>query len=663
MLRASSLGPILSSTYRICIEQCPHLHQTAFPQHKRHIHITHMTPASRLSNIPEAENVHGPLHNVHAHNMTVTKGPKLKGLETFGKDALEIEKPQQPVLEDLEMDLVHIMLERERKGWETQKNQESLYVRQVLPYTTGKLPPPIPPLYGGKFKRGSSYKKSSVYSASMLHPNTISEGGQQDDVQVFTANPIPDNMSNEDVYYHLCHVIANTTIAEDAWSAYSTILTIHSPEDRRRGDPPIPFEHLHRLCRLLSQNQPKTRTQFLRLLSILYTLRKHGGMVHKFEWNALIANAGTGWRGSKAKDFQLALDVFDDMVSGEPPGSSFSLSDYPPLSTPPQPIEPDIYSYNTLINIASKTFYGRAIGRATTMLRASGNPPDRITHLSLLVYFTHTQQLAGIRSTLLKMRQQNLELGLDGINACIWAYGRNGKLEWANHIYRVLRHNTHPEPSEIIDPIIEALKDECVEISPLMTPNAITFSTMIQLMAWNGHLTRTYTVLMDMLSAFNMEPGAPLVRGDDGEIHYTTYTALYSSFRSLFLGFSRHGIYLRNDFTSRLQDRKWTISNLQAIFDTYINLPDPIQPSVSMVYWILVAYDRTSDHNVELMRMVWGQLEKRYKGPWGGPTHRLRVLREMLFSSNAEAHLRRHGFRTATQESRSPFTYKYNANS
>ncbi|KAJ4472156.1 hypothetical protein J3R30DRAFT_3298705 [Lentinula aciculospora] len=470
-------------------------------------------------------------------------------------------------------------------------------------------------------------------------------------------------MSDEDIYYHLCHVIANTTTAEDAWSAYSTILTIRSPKDRRHGDPPVPFEHLHRLCRLLSQNKPRTRTQFLRLLSVLYILRKNGGIVHKFEWNALIANAGTGWRGSKAMDFKLALDVFDDMVSGEPPGSSFSLSDYSPLATPPQPIEPDIYTYNTLISIASKTFYGRAIGRATAMLRASGHPPDRITHLSLLVYFTHTDQLSGVHSTLLKMRQQNLELGLDGINACIWAYGRNGKLEWANDIYRVLRHNLHPEPSESIDPIMEALKDEYIEISPLMTPNAITFSTMIQLMAWNGHLTRTYKVLMDMLSSFNMEPGAPLVRSDDGEIHYTTYTTLYTSFRSLFLGFSRYGVYLHNNFTSHIQDREWTLSNLQAIFDTYINLPDPIQPSTNMVYWIMVAYDRTSNHNVELMRTVWRQLEQQFKRSWGGPQHRLRVLREMLFSSNAEAYLRLRGFRTAGRESRTPFSYKYNQNS
>ncbi|KAJ3802729.1 hypothetical protein GGU11DRAFT_525762 [Lentinula aff. detonsa] len=569
MLRASSLGPIFSSTYRICLEQCQRPHQVALIQYKRQSHTAFMST-------PEHGDARESLPNVHAPSNTTTEDFQSQNPQVVGKDALEIENTNHTATKDPKVDLIQAMLQREREGWKAEKNQDGLYVRQALPYTTGKYPSPIPPLYGGKFRCGS-YKKSS---ALRLHADAKSsdptEDGQQGNHPVDASH---DDMSTEDVYYHFCHVIAKSTNVEDAWSAYSTILTIPSPKDRRRGAPPVPFEHLHRLCRLLSRNQPRTRTQFLRLLSILYTLRKYGGMIHKFEWNALIANAGTGWRGSKAKDFKLSLDVFDDMVSGEPPGSSFSVSDYPPLATPPHPIEPDIYTYNTLISIASKTLYGRAIGRATSMLRASGYSPDRITHLSLLVYFTHTNQLAGVRSTLLKMRQQNLELGLDGINACIWAFGRNGKLEWADDIYRVLRHNTHPEPSEIINPIIKALKDEYIEILPIMTPNATTFSTMIQLMAWNGHLTKTYSVLMEMLSSFNMEPGAPLVREDDGEIHYTTYTALYTSFRSLFLGFSRHGVYLRNDFTSRLQDRKWTISNLRAIFDTYISLPDPIQPS------------------------------------------------------------------------------------
>ncbi|KAE9405912.1 hypothetical protein BT96DRAFT_1015180 [Gymnopus androsaceus JB14] len=392
---------------------------------------------------------------------------------------------------------------------------------------------------------------------------------------------------------------------------------------------------------LLSQNRPRTRTQFLRLLSILYTIRKYDGKIQQFEWNSLIANAGTGWRGSKSKDFELALDVFEDMVSGNPPGSSFSPSDYPVADMPPQPVEPDIYTYNTLISIAAKTLHGRTIARATGMLRSSGHSPDRITHLSLCA--NKTWNLEWMELT-----------------ACLWAYGRSGKLQWVENVYRVLRHNTYPEPAEVINPIIESLKDDLIDISPLMRPNAITFSTVIQLMAWNGHLAMTYTVLMDMLSSVNMEPGAPLVRHDDDKIYYTNYPAMYTSFRSLFLGFSRHGVYLRTEDTSSLQERKWTLGNLQVIFDSYIGLSDPVYPSVSMIYWIMVAFDRTSNHDVELMRKVWTRLEERYDGPWGGTEHRLRRLRSMLFSQEAEAHLREHGFRTAKRVSRASLIYQYN---
>ncbi|KAF9076533.1 hypothetical protein BDP27DRAFT_1313499 [Rhodocollybia butyracea] len=617
MLRASSLG--LSSTYRILLEQWPHKYQAALIQRRK---TPHLRTATRLSNESEHEN------NVDTSTS------------------------------------IDQTLKTEEKNVESHDEifTQELYVRQKLPYITGKsgYSPPLPPLYGGKFKRGSSYKKRDALSTPVVYPDIDTDGDHEDHaVQILNAEASSNaDISNEDLYYHLCHVIANTNTVEDAWTAYSTILTIPSPPRRSPYDPPIPFEHLHRLCRLFSQNLPRTRTQFLRMLSVFYTIRKHGGTIHQFEWNSLIANAGNGWRGSKSKDFKLALEIFEDMVSGSSPGTAFSPSDYPALPTP-QPVEPDIYTYNTLIGIASKTLYGKAIARASAMLRSSGHPPDRITHLSLLVFFTHTHQLMGVRSTLAKMREQNLEIGLDGLNACIWAYGRHGKLDWAESIYRVLRHNVHPEPDEAIKPLIEQLNEEDIYVSPLMRPNAITFSTLIQLMAWNGHLTATYNILMDMLSSLNMEPGAPLVRGDDDKLHYTNYTALYTSFRSLFIGFSRHGIYLRNDFTARLQERRWTTKQLQNIFDMYIGLPEPIKPSVSMIYCIMVAFDRTSEHNVELLREVWNRLEDQFQGPWGGPRHRLRVLREILFSSRAEAHLQMYGFRTPKSEPHGPFTNKY----
>ncbi|KAF5393948.1 hypothetical protein D9757_000315 [Collybiopsis confluens] len=665
MLRASSLGPILTSTYRSILEPCPPKYYTAFHWQAR---TTYTTGVGYLK---PSQLEHRDMGNVHS-----ASSAQMEQLEDSQKtDAAEkefeaIKNIEQPTTESTN-NVAQRMLSRERKGWKNIKNQHQLYVRQELPYVSGKSSFSIPlrPLYGGKFKAGPSYKRPDELSSPILHPNLDAteeaKYGPEEEPHIFDPNAFQVNISDENLYYHLCNVIAQTTDVEDAWTAYSTILSLPSPKERLQGHPPIPFQYLHRLCRLLSRNRLRTRTQFLRLLSIVYSIRKHGGTVHKFEWNSLIANAGSGWRGSTSHDFSLALDIFEDMVSGANPGASFSPIDYPALDDPLQPVEPDIYTYNTLINIAAKTLYGRTIARATAMLQSSGHPPDRITHLTLLVYFAHTRQLHGVRSTLLKMRQQKLELGLDGINACIWAYGRSGNLEWVDKIYRVLRHNAYPEPEDVIGPIIEGLKDEFIDISPILLPNAITFSTVIQLMAWHGHLSKTYAVLMEMLSSLNMEPGAPLVRDEEGQAQYTVYGATYHSFRCLFLGFSRHGIYLRNDFTSRLQDRKWTLGNLQAIFDTYIDLPEPIPPSGSMVYWVMVAFDRTSDHNVELMRKVWMKLEEHFELPLGGPQHRLRVLRNMLFSSDAERYLKKHGFRTVAPKRDSSTSstrrfYRYN---
>lgn len=649
MLRASSLGPILNLTYRNLRESCPYKLPAILSTSSRLNRLVHTRPEYQDARAPPP----------HVFSSAETTDQDLESAELSRKDVRG--SPTQDAL-------VREMLEREREGWKAEKEAKDIYVRQSLPYVTGKshYSPPLPPLYGGKFKRGSSYKNLDTIPESVLFPSDyrLEANSEGEDTRIFTAIAFPDNISEEDLYYQLCHVLANTLNVENAWSAYSTILSI-SPQDRPRprADPPIPFEHLHRLSRLLSQNLPKTRTQFLRLLSVLYTIRKHGGRIQQFEWNSLIANAGIGWRGSRSKDFELAFDIFEDMVSGNPPGSSFSPSNYPVADMPPQPVQPDIYTYNTLISIASKTLSSRTIARATAMLRSSGHSPDRITHLSLLVFFTHSRQLSGVRSTLSKMRQQNLEIGVDEINACMWAFGRSGKLELVKNIYSALRHNLYPEPEEVIGPILESMKNELIHISPLMRPNAITFSTVIQLMAWNGHLTLTYTVLMDMLSSLNLELGAPLVRDGEGEIHYTAYSAIYASFRSLFLGFSRHGVYLRTEDSSDFYQRKWTLSNLQVIFDSYIGLPDPIYPSKGMIYWIMVAFDRTSNHNVELMRKIWTQLEERFHGPWGGSHYRFHALRSMLFSEEARAYLRENGFRTGRRVSRSSLIYQYDQGS
>ena len=53
--------------------------------------------------------------------------------------------------------------------------------------------------------------------------------------------------------------------------------------------------------RLISRVHPRTRLNFIRLLSILSTIRRIGGQLQLWEWNTLIDFAGKGFRKFRAE--------------------------------------------------------------------------------------------------------------------------------------------------------------------------------------------------------------------------------------------------------------------------------------------------------------------------------------------------------------------------
>ncbi|KAF9268222.1 hypothetical protein L218DRAFT_893092 [Marasmius fiardii PR-910] len=499
--------------------------------------------------------------------------------------------------------------------------RQDLIVRQEPSYVGGNFNHrlPIIPLYGGKFWDGEKF-----LPPQLQQPAT-------------DVNSPPHTSSSSDFqFYQNLHVIANTQSVEEAWNAYTTVLNSPPPQNHD-GNPKIPFQHLHRLCRLLARRRPKTRIQFLRLLSIMYTLRKTGGKIHPHEWNALMANAGNGWRRARPEEFKLAFNVFHEMSAGLPPGSTFSSSDYPPLDTS-QPVQPDIYSYNTLINVAAKTLYRHTVARASTLIRSSEFSPDRITHLSLLTFFSKTRNLPAVRSTLRKMQQQGLDLGLDGVTSCLWAYNLAGRIDIVKLIYRVLKQNSISDPRLRENSIADALRTlgaEGIIITEQMRPNEVTFTEVIQALAYQGDLHAAINVFLDMLSSDNIEVGAPLVRGENGVLCYAKYSPTYAVFRALFLGFSRHG-------TSDSSSQTWTLDNLHEIYRDFMAFSESIHPSPLLLYWILLSFDKTSGHDVDVIRRVWLEMEGRFTDGWGG---RLARLRTIIFSDNAQTYLEDIGFR------------------
>ena len=443
--------------------------------------------------------------------------------------------------------------------------------------------------------------------------------------------PFPDAASH--LLRHL-GVVGSTDSVIKGWNSYVFLIDFISGSlDIQRHVQHIPFAHLHRLARLLARNRPATHRQFLQLLAVLTYINYWGGTLKQYEWNALVAHAGSGWRRTKLENVRNAMRVFNDMRAGRLPGAS----DFPPpdrefLEGPP--VEPDIYTYTSLLAIASRTTRTNQLHSISSMMTKAGLPPNRITHLSLMRYFTLKADFNGIRLTLLKMRQQGLELGLDGLNSCLWAYGRNRRLDFVMMIYRILRHNVLPEASTAqkeINHIIGRLGEEYIFVEPEIRPNAVTLTTVIQIMAYHGHYASTLNVFMDMLSFNNLEKGAPVKEISAGVYEPISYQPMLAVFRAIFLGFSRHAKHIQHH-------SDWNMDNLSHIFDLFLELPSNSNPNHNTIYFIMLAFDKASRRDIEILRNVWIRIDRRF-GIVLHKAHsvsRLARLQRLLFSEEDE---------------------------
>jgi len=490
-------------------------------------------------------------------------------------------------------------------------------------------------------KRKASNADAVASGESHNEPaSSIETTASSENVEVLQSSDVPSSQSSPKRYRRdLLRILGETQCPVEAWCTYRALLAIprHSIGLKKKR---IPFIYLHRLSRLLARTRPKTRLLFLRLFSVLKTIQQAGGKIHLDEWNALISSAGGGWRKTGPEDFKLPLDIFNDMILGKELGGT-SSGEERVRNAKRKGVKPDIVTYTTLLAIAARASSVSTIQHATSMLKASGIPPNRITHLTLLRHFTRTKSMSGFQSTLTKMREQGLELGLDGINACIWFFGRSDRVELASKVYRVLRHNAALDPAETgtdLDQTITYLANiHNIVIPDEILPNAVTYIMMIQILAYHGHFCPCLDVFIDMLSAKNTEKMAPLFRDEKGTLQPKNYQSTFPAFRALFLGFFRHAVPPTANLSVRLralrEQTTWTLENLEKLFESFLALPENDEPCRSTLFWIVVAFQKTSGDDLTKLREVWRRLEGRYPWPWADPGHRLSRLRSRLFPS------------------------------
>ncbi|KZT27035.1 hypothetical protein NEOLEDRAFT_1061770 [Neolentinus lepideus HHB14362 ss-1] len=397
--------------------------------------------------------------------------------------------------------------------------------------------------------------------------------------------------------------------------------------------------YLHRLAQLIASVKPRTRTEFLRLYSVISSIKKAGRKVYLWEHNALMDSAGRGARKTQYADYQRSLAIFNDLVAVHNDGGG---DDGPRAASNKgghaAKITPDVYSYTTLLNIAARSKDPRVLRHAFKLFRQSKIAPNRVTHLVLLRYFTHKNDSEAIRHTMLLLQEQHIPLDIAALNAIIWAFARNGRLEIAWNIYRVLRHHLMPEEGtgadevegeEDINVVNAQLVHSRLSIPDNMAPDYITYHVMIQAFAYHGNVAKALQVFVDMLSTPIEEPTHP------NEVP-ETFPPTMTAYRAFFHGFARHGrapsapngesprvVAQREPFVS---ETGWNWHNLELIFENFLELPDDVRLSDRTVWWIIVAFIKTSGANISELRNMWSRLEERYPGYWSERVRKFQAI-------------------------------------
>ena len=458
-----------------------------------------------------------------------------------------------------------------------------------------------------------------------------------------------------------------------SWCIYQTILHNH-PLGSRLISPRL----LHALSALLWKTRPITRQTFLRLVSVISELRSLGHAIYTWEWNALIHAAGAGFRRTATKDFEAALNITQEMIAE-------SLKPQTTQRVATRKSRVDIVTVNTLLAIASRTRSKRNVQHALDMLASRSDiTPDRITHLILLNYYGRTGRLDRIPGCINRLIQTESGIGVDGINATMWAYARSGRLDYAMRIYEKLRLNlTDPDPNDasISDhkegdhhPILSL--PHIGRALVLILPDSITYTALIQCLAYHGDFTNAISVYKDYVGTKKAWPH--LARYFPKHVTELTQKRAYAPsveiYRSLFIGFTRYGVFRsrhqsvplaeelqsggthstlfsrhhaaplsypprhpKSPYVTPSSHSAWTLQSLSDLFDNFLEVPSSQVPCINgrfsqsstpyhqfpsgisrppvppqVMYWALVAFSRTTNADKEVMRAAWHRMVRAF---------------------------------------------------
>ena len=239
-------------------------------------------------------------------------------------------------------------------------------------------------------------------------------------------------------------ILATTNSFKQAWSSYLALTASHPHEK----DGFIPWQHLHRIVRLIASTHPRVRAHFECLLQVLSRIHETGGKVPMWAWNILIDAAGKGLRKTTKDQFQDVLMVYNDFLHRRSPGASLrsgTKSQAGAVEGPERLNKANEITMSTILHLASRTNNDRDFDRAVSLLNSSGVQLDRITYLTVMERHTRRHNLQGVRMVMSEMRRHSMEPGVEGWTLYMWALARLDQLEQAEKIFTALRCNGLPQ--------------------------------------------------------------------------------------------------------------------------------------------------------------------------------------------------------------------------
>ena len=520
------------------------------------------------------------------------------------------------------------------RPWEVGKREKERTALNTRPAKTRvrdetHAPPPgfVKPLRGRSTSEGLPLKRRlRIPTSTAAELEALADDLEAYGTMTMTTSALPRIYYRQSLRPRLLTILAHTQDAACAWAAYRALVVLPRSPDKLA--PKVPFPHRHRLLRLLAAVPPaplRTRGRFAQVLAVLRALHHAGGTIKTWEWNLLLDCAGKeGWRRPREEHYRAALALLAEMRRacgddgiGETGTTTTATS--PATGERGQgwdtdgadagdsgdagagasgggagaalALEPDIFSYTTLLAHAVRTRSPAAVRHAAQLLARAGLVPGVYAHTALVCFFARRGDLAGVRDTLFRMRRHahaGAGAGLPQVpfNAVLWAFAYNGRLDVARAMYRVVRarvaeggrgrstpteaedeEREEREELEELEELENALAErEMCFISHEVVPDAATYHTLILAHAYHGDLRACLETLTDMLSAPAPLTGTGSVpfpspspslsrrlhredeRDGDGQ-DGGGFVASLSAFRAIFLGFARHGVVERSSAT------------------------------------------------------------------------------------------------------------------